>query len=165
MIAGDPRARAGLLSHLKPALHELVVTVDAEVPVDSAAMAEAAEAVTARFTRQAAVSRFGIWHSRMADGTAAEGLTGIIAALADGRAAEVFLADDPGSAVTAWIGPGGTELAQAPQTLADRGVATPVRDRADAAIVRAIAGTDAELFFLPDDAEPPADGIGATLRY
>jgi hypothetical protein len=29
----------------------------------------------------------------------------------------------------------------------------------------AIAGTDAGLFLLPPDVEPPQDGIGATLRF
>jgi len=58
-----------------------------------------------------------------------------------------------------------------------RGVSEPLTDRADAAIVRAIATTEAELHFLPDDlvvgGDPaarggvarPLDGIGATLRF
>jgi len=56
-------------------------------------------------------------------------------------------------------------------------VPEPVADRADAAIVRAVAHTDAELHFLPEDlveaGEPeacggiarPRDGVGATLRF
>jgi hypothetical protein len=74
--------------------------------------------------------------------------------------AEVLLADDPGSGATVWTGPGGTELAPTPETLIERGITTPVRDRADAAI----ACTDAELFFRPDDVEPPDGGIAAKLR-
>lgn len=165
VIAGDPRARSALLGHLKPTLREMAVTVAAEVPADSAAMAEAAEDLTTRYSERAVVSRFGTWHSRMADGTAVAGLAGTVAALADGRAAEVLLADSPGSAARAWTGPDGTELALTSEALSERGVDAPVRDRADAAIARAIACTDAELFFLPDDADPPDDGVAATLRY
>lgn len=165
VLAGDPRARSALLSHLKPALSDLAVTVAAELPADSAAMAEAAEDITTSYSERTVVSRLETWHSRMADGAAVAGLGGTIDALVDGRAAEVLLADDPSSAAVAWTGPGGADLALSRDTLTERGVAAPVRDRADAAIARAIACTDAELFFLPADTEPPADGIGATLRY
>jgi len=165
VIAGDPRVSSTVLGYLKPALREIAVALPTEVPADSAAMAKAAEDITTTYSKRTVVSRFGTWHSRMADGTAVAGLAGTIAALADGRAAEVFLADDPSSNTAAWTGPGGTELALASQTLTARGIDAPVRDRADAAIARAIACTDAELFFLPDDVEPPAGGIAATLRY
>ena len=39
------------------------------------------------------------------------------------------------------------------------------QDRADAAIVRAVAATDAELHFIPDGEQPPRHGVGALLRY
>ena len=42
-------------------------------------------------------------------------------------------------------------------------------DRADAALARALATTDALLYFLPGDLATgggaPQDGVGATLRY
>jgi hypothetical protein len=87
------------------------------------------------------------------------------------------VADNPHSIATAWIGPGGADVAATQEELEVRGVSDPIGDRADAAIVRAIATTDAELHFLPDDlvvtGEPaacggiarPLDGIGATLRF
>jgi hypothetical protein len=39
------------------------------------------------------------------------------------------------------------------------------RDRADAVIVRAVTGTDAELFIVPAGEAPLQDDIGALLRY
>lgn len=165
VVAGDPRARSALLDHLKPALREMTETVAAEVPADSAAMAEAAEKITDNYAERAVVSRFATWQSRIGDGITVAGLAETVAALADGRAAEVFVAGDPALDTSAWTGPGATELALTPQALSERGVAAPVRDRADAAIARAIACTDAELFFMPGDSELPAGGIGATLRY
>jgi hypothetical protein len=89
----------------------------------------------------------------------------------------VFVADNPHSTATAWIGTGGTDVASTAEELEIRGVTEPVSDRADAAIVRAIATTEAGLHFLPEDlvvtGDPaarggiarPLDGIGATLRF
>ncbi|MBV9208320.1 MAG: hypothetical protein JO037_23615 [Actinobacteria bacterium] len=59
----------------------------------------------------------------------------------------------------------GAGLAGTAARLAERGISEPVRDRADAAVARAVACTDAELFFLPEGVPAPRDGIGATLRY
>jgi hypothetical protein len=76
-----------------------------------------------------------------------------------------------------WIGPEGADVATTLPELHARGVPDPVPERADAAIVRALAATDAELHFLPEDlvaAEAraggdaitfPRDGICATLRW
>jgi len=49
--------------------------------------------------------------------------------------------------------------------LRDLGVDQVVEDRADAAIIRALAATDAELHFIPEGEQPPKHGIGALLRY
>jgi hypothetical protein len=44
-----------------------------------------------------------------------------------------------------------------------------VTDRADAALARGLATTDAPLYFLPADlatsTEAPRDGVGAALRF
>ena len=45
------------------------------------------------------------------------------------------------------------------------GVADPVRDRLDAALVRAAAGTDAAVVTLAPGQLDVPDGDGATLRY
>lgn len=73
-----------------------------------------------------------------------------------------FTGDGPGSAPV-WIGPDPADLAMTAAQLAERGVGEQVSDRADAAVVRAAAGTDADLFFLPGDVPAPREGIGATL--
>ncbi len=128
-------------------------------------MSRPAQDITTSYSERTVVSRLETWHSRMADGAAVAGLAQTVDALTDGRAAEVLLRDDPGSTATVWTGPGGAELALSSDAMTERGVAEPVRDRADAAIARAIACTDAELFFLPESAEPPPDGIAATLCF
>ena len=89
-------------------------------------------------------------------------------ALRDGGAAELLLADHPESALTAWIGPGGIELAATADELTARGVADPVSDRADAALARGLTTSDAQLYILPADlaasSAAPQDGVGAVLR-
>jgi hypothetical protein len=165
IVGGDVRARSLLLDRLSPPLREAAVLVGEEVPADSKALAEAAEKIISDYSERTCRERFGQWHSHLSRARAVEGLAGTVAALRDGRAAEVFVADEPSSTATAWVGPDGAELGLSAEDLIVRGVSAPVRDRADAAIVRAVACTDAELFFLPGDLPAPRDGIGATLRY
>ena len=66
--------------------------------------------------------------------------------------------------VVLWIGPEAPELATSSDELRERGTADPVAERADAALVRGLALTDAELRFVPGDEPPPKDGIAALLR-
>jgi uncharacterized membrane protein YcjF (UPF0283 family) len=52
--------------------------------------------------------------------------------------------------------------------LAERGVLAPLAERADEAIMRAAASTDAELFIVPRELASeyaPKDGVCAALRY
>jgi hypothetical protein len=165
VVAGDVRARTLLLDRLDPNLRQAAVVIDSEVPADSDAMAAAADAVIWDYARAACRERFEVWQSQLSRAGAVEGLGETMTALSDGRAAEVFVDDEPRSTAPAWIGPGGTDLALTAAQLAERGIGEPVRDRADAAIARAIACTDAALWILPDDLPSPRDGVGATLRY
>jgi hypothetical protein len=177
IIAGDVHARSLLLARLPKPLRESAVVVDEEVPADSQLLAGAAERALSAWADADVRSRFDDWQVRLAHGQAAEGLGAAMAALGDGQVLDMFLADDPSSTATAWIGPAGHELAASADQLRDRQVADPVTDRADAAIVRALATTNAELHFLPADVAEagnpaacggiarPLDGVGATLRF
>ena len=173
IIAGDARARALLLRHLSRPLQALVSTVEQEIPVDSPAVAEAADRVLAKEADQVCRERFDHWRTQAVHGPGVEGLAATVTGLADGQVSELFLADRPTSAAAAWIGPAATELAVTEAQLRERGVERPACERADAAIVRAAAATDAELRFLPEDlvtgdqpgSTRPQDGICAILRY
>jgi hypothetical protein len=176
VIAGDVRARALVLEHLPPALQSQTVQVEEEVPADSPVMTEAAEHAAAARAESESRARFAEWQTRRAHGGAVEGLADTLAALREARVADLFVADRPTSTATVWIGPAGTDLAVSEEKLREWGVAAPVTERADAAIVRAVVATDAELHFLPEDLVTPAegdepgiaaprDGICATLRW
>ena len=177
IVSGDVRARSLLLGHLATPLRESATVVDEEVSADSQAMTEAADRALAEWAGRHCRERFGDWQARLAHGLAVQGLARTMAAFRDGQVSDLFLADDPSSTAPAWIGPAGNDLAASREELLELDVPAPAADRADAALVRAIAHTDAELHFLPADlvetGNPeacggiarPLDGVGATLRF
>jgi len=177
IISGDVRVRTMLLEHLSVPLRESAALLDKEVSADSSAMAEAADQALSDWADRDRRARFEDWGTYLAHDQAVQGLAQTLTALRNGQVSDVFVADNPHSTATAWIGPGGADVAATSEELQVRGVSEPVGDRADAAIVRAIATTDAELHFLPDDlvisGDPaayggvarPLDGIGARLRF
>jgi hypothetical protein len=177
IISGDVRARTMLLEHLTVPLRESAAVVDKEVTADSPAMAEAASKALSDWADRDRRERFEDWGTGLAHDKAVQGLAETLTALRNSQVSDVFLVDNPHSTAAAWIGPGGADLAATRDELVIRGVSDPVGDRADAAIVRAIASTDAELHFLPPDlvvtgdsaacggVARPLDGIGATLRF
>ncbi|MGB9278743.1 MAG: Vms1/Ankzf1 family peptidyl-tRNA hydrolase [Pseudonocardiaceae bacterium] len=100
-------------------------------------------------------------------GLAVTGLGPVIRALQLNQVSTVLLRDDPSSELRVWIGPEPAQLALTEDELG--GIGSPVlgQDRADAALVRAVAGTGADLLLLPHPGAQPelADGIGALLRF
>jgi len=171
IVAGDVHARMLLVDHLPRHMQQSAAIVEEEVTVDSDGMAHAADAALSNWERRDVMDRFDDFRTRLAHGHAIEGLAATMAAFRDGQVSDLFVADDPSSTAQAWIGPAGAEAAATRQELVDIGVAEPVNDRADAALVRAVASTDAELHFLPEDLiaaggmARPRDGVGATLRF
>ncbi len=169
VVAGDPMARTLLVRQLGPDLAAMTVVIDREVTAESAETTRAADEAVAGYVQRQARERYEHWRTQLAHDHGVAGLRAAMAALRDGGVAELLLADHPESALTAWTGPGGTDLAASADELTGRGVPEPVSDRADAALARGLATTDALLYFLPGDlatsSEAPQDGVGATLRY
>ena len=177
IVAGDVRARSLLLDHLSAPLRKSAAVVEEEVAADSQIMAEAADRALADWSSRDVRTRFDDWATKLAHGQAVEGLAPTMAAFRDGQVSDLFVADNPSSTASAWIGPAGNDLAADRGDLLQWGVPEPVVDRTDAAFIRAVARTDAELHFLPADlveaGNPaacggiarPRDGVGATLRY
>jgi hypothetical protein len=177
IVSGDVRARSLLLERLSTPLRESATVLDEEVSADSQAMTEAADRALSDWAGRRSRERFDDWQARLAHGLAVQGLARTMAAFRNGQVSDLFLADDPSSTASAWIGPAGGDLAASREELLELNVAAPAADRADAALVRAIAHTDAELHFLPADlvetGDPeacggiarPLDGVCATLRF
>jgi hypothetical protein len=121
-----------------------------------------------------------------AEGLGVTGLGPVIRALQLKGVSTVLLRDDPSSELRIWIGPEPTQLALTADELSEIGSPVLGQDRADAALVRAIAGTGADLVLLshpaadidpdragsvaggtplPGDRPELVDGIGALLRF
>jgi hypothetical protein len=169
VVSGDVRARGLLLDQLASDLRDRAVIVDAEVAADSAELAGAAAATTARMASEACQRGLDQWRAMTARRKAASGIRETVAALRAGQAAAVFVGRDPALAADCWLGVDGTEFAVTKAELAEFGVIAPLADRTDEAIIRAAASTDVELFVIPDDllapGDAPPDGVCATLRY
>jgi hypothetical protein len=96
---------------------------------------------------------------------AAEGLAASVDALRLGQAETLLVNDDPTADGSLFVGPEPKHLALTHDELRGLGVEKPLEDRADAALVRASAGTDAELIVVAKEELALRDGVGALLRY
>jgi Bacterial archaeo-eukaryotic release factor family 2 len=106
------------------------------------------------------------FHAQQGDGTAATGLTDVVARLQRGQVDTVLLVNDPSSTDTLWIAPDDPTLVSVDDhVLREAGVQNPQKVRADAALVRAIAGTGAHLVLIAAHQAQLEHGIGAVLRY
>jgi hypothetical protein len=169
VLAGDVKAR-----HL---VHEAVGehTADLLVEVEEGARAAGAdpgplERAVQRLVRQKAAAEDAAVLDRFAEARghgsgAAEGLAGTVAALQRAQVDTLLVVDDPSADGEAWVGPDPVHLALAADELSQLGVDAPVRDRLDAALVRAAAGTGAGILTLAPDQLALPDGLGALLRY
>ena len=157
VVAGDPVARTLLVRELGSYLAAVTVTVEREVSADSGEAARAADEAVAQHVAQRSQEHFEHWRTQLAHDRGVQGLAATMTALRDGAAAELVLVDHPESALTAWVGPGGIELAATAGELTGRGVPDPVQDRADAALARGLC-------HQRRPAVRPARGPGHRLR-
>ncbi|WP_459643220.1 baeRF2 domain-containing protein [Kineococcus sp. NUM-3379] len=97
-------------------------------------------------------------------GRAVEGLVPVVDALRRSQVQVLLVHDDPSSTATLWTGPDALLLGTSREEVLAMGVSDAVEVRADAALVRALAATDAEIE-LVTDVPRMAEGIGALLRY
>jgi hypothetical protein len=163
VIAGDVRARSAVLEHLSDPV--LARTVESERSGGPSLDAEVARVVELKRTERimTVVDRFNEQLTKRR--RAADGLHAVICALRKAQVASLLIDDRAGSREPVWTGPRATDVATSADELRALGVADPVPDRADAALVRALAGTDADLTLIPPDGRRPGDGVGALLRY
>jgi hypothetical protein len=175
VVAGDVRARGALLDALGEHARSLVVQLEHGGRADGGDEAKLTAAVEEAVARVAAdrdkavTDRYaeaaGRADSGVGDVLATSGLAGTVAALRQAQVETLLVVDDPGTDATAWIGPEPTHLALTEEELTELGVREPVRERLDAALVRAVAGTDASIVTLAPGQLDLTDGLGATLRY
>ncbi|MEV7352217.1 Vms1/Ankzf1 family peptidyl-tRNA hydrolase [Micromonospora chalcea] len=166
VVAGDIRATGMIAAQLPERWRDVLVRTDAgarDVGADDTLMDDitaqtVAEVADRRVT--AALDRFGVQEDVGA------GLDAVVSALQRNQVDTMLIVDDPSADGELWVGPEPTEIATDPGQLSDMSVADPQRVRADAALLRALIGTDADLTVLaPEEAPELTDGVGAVLRY
>ncbi|WP_432545614.1 baeRF2 domain-containing protein [Kineococcus sp. SYSU DK004] len=180
LLTGDVKAAAALRDKAAKPVLELLADVPggsrhagAKEDAFAAAVAEALEVVRRR-RRDALVDEFEqeIGRTRTGQGPdgaggagrAVEGMRAVVGALSRGQVRTLLLRDDPTSDLRLWIGDDPTQVATTDEDLRAMGVSDPLEVRADAALLRALAATDAEIELVAE--RPVMDGgIGAVLRY
>ncbi|AXO38233.1 Vms1/Ankzf1 family peptidyl-tRNA hydrolase [Micromonospora chalcea] len=166
VVAGDIRATGMIAAQLPERWQDVLVRTDAgsrDVGADDTLMDDITAQTVAEVADQrvtAALDRFGVQEDVGA------GLDAVVSALQRNQVDTMLIVDDPSADGELWVGPEPTEIATDPGQLADMSVADPQRVRADAALLRALIGTDADLTVLaPEEAPELTDGVGAVLRY
>ncbi|MCG5216324.1 baeRF2 domain-containing protein [Streptosporangium soli] len=162
VVAGEPKSRALLCDHLGTGAADRVVMAEhgsrgnGADPEPFDEDAEAAIETWVERRRSELVEHYG-------EGPSAIGLRETAQALREGRVDTLLVADEPSADGLMWVGPQGAQLALDGDELRQWGVADPVRDRADAALARAAATTDADLWFVRRDSL--GTDVAALLRY
>ncbi|MEU7799454.1 Vms1/Ankzf1 family peptidyl-tRNA hydrolase [Micromonospora arborensis] len=166
VVAGDVRATGMIAAQMPERWQDLVVRTDAgsraggadQTMLDDLTVQTIAEIADQRIS--AALDKFGVQED------VGGGLDAVVSALQRNQVDTMLIVDDPSADGELWIGSEPTEIAVDPGQLAAMSVDDPQRVRADAALVRALVGTDAALTVLGADEAPElTDGVGAVLRY
>ncbi|WCN84324.1 baeRF2 domain-containing protein [Micromonospora sp. LH3U1] len=166
VVAGDIRATGMIAAQMPARWQDLMVRTDAgsraggadQTMLDDLTVQTIAEVADQRIA--AALDKFGVQED------VGGGLDAVVSALQRNQVDTMIIVDDPSANGELWIGSEPTEIAVDPGQLSAMSVADPQRVRADAALIRALVGTDAALTVLgPDEAPELTDGVGAVLRY
>jgi hypothetical protein len=170
VVAGEPRARALVANDVTALLPPNVPVAQLD---EQARAAGASEQVLHDAVREELLK---LWWRRRREVLehlqqnlsrghfAAAGVAGVVEAVRAGLVDTVVLSDDPSSTLRAWIGPEAPQFGLSADELHDMGVPDPVEVRFDAALVRAIVGSGADLLVTPNAHDYLPEGIGALLR-
>jgi hypothetical protein len=166
VIAGETRARQLLAEQLPEFWRDRVVQTDAGFRAAGADL-EALDDVTVQAIAEVAAAHTDVALDRFGmQQHVGRGLDAVVTALQRGQVDTMLIVDDPSSTAELWVGPEPTDIATTADELRELSVPDPRRVRADAALVRALVGTDAGVTVLDRDQAPElTDGVGAVLRY
>jgi hypothetical protein len=169
VVGGDVRAVQTFTGRLPKRWQDRVVQTDAgsrHAGADESALDDVTIQAVAAAAERNTLEVLDRYRAQQGDGTASTGLTDVVSRLQRGQVDTVLLVDDQSSTDTLWIAPDDPALISVDDhVLRESGVQDPQRVRADAALVRAIAGTGARLVLVGPGEVPLDHGIGAVLRY
>jgi hypothetical protein len=169
VLCGDVGAR-GVLSHKLPKrLRDRVISTEehGQVAAPSRALLETELSDVFQERKsvhdQARIEKF-LAHRARHDSGAAEGLMAVLDALRRGQA-EVLLINDPAEWPPLWVGTAPKQIGMSQAEMRAYGVQSSWEEPADAALLRAVVGTRADLTVIPRQELPLADEVAALLRY
>jgi hypothetical protein len=171
IVAGDPRSAASVRDHLRGLLPPSVdvVEVAAGGRADGASEQALRMAVHDHLWRRVWRTRRDVLARLQQDlgrgAYAVAGLNEVVGALQQAQVETVVLSDEPASTLHAWIGPEPLQFATSEDAVHELGVESPRETRLDAALVRAVVGSGADLMITPGGHGYVQDGIAALLRY
>jgi hypothetical protein len=169
LIAGDPQARRMLIDHLPEWWQKRYIETDVGAraagadpePLDDVTL----QAIAALAEQRIAdvLERFRIQQAH--NGAAEIGLPALVTALQRSQVDTVLLVNDLTSPLRLWVGDLPNEVGITEDEARAMGAADPQQVRADAALLRALAATDADLVLVSPDEFDLGGGVGALLRY
>ncbi|MFD0274218.1 hypothetical protein ACFVHB_09960 [Kitasatospora sp. NPDC127111] len=169
IVSGDHWARNALTRELPKRLRKRIVTIDSDGwdtdPERALMEDELAYLFRGRLSArdQANTQRFLARRARRSG--VVEGLAATVAALRHGQAETVLINDTFDLDQRLWVGIAPKQIGFTQDELTSLGIGSSWQEPADAALVRAIVGTGAELIVFPRGELPLDDGLAALLRY
>jgi hypothetical protein len=169
VVGGDVRAAQTFTSRLPQRWQERTVRTEAgsrHAGADETALDETTAVAVAELAEQHVREAIDRYEAQRGADSAGHGLADVVTRLQRGQVDTVLLVDDQSSTDTLWIAPDDPTLVAVDDgLLRQSGVSDPQRVRADAALLRAIAGTGAALILVGPGEAKLEHGIGAVLRY
>lgn len=154
IVAGEPRSRSMLCDHLGTKASDRVLMVEHGSRRDHGGFERDAETALDSWLERRRAELVERYHRRPGP----TGFEEVARVLREGRAEAVLMPGELPERV--WIGPGGAQMARTADELRRWGVQDPTTDRADSALARAAAMTDAEFWFADE-----LDEVAALVRY
>ncbi len=167
VVAGDVRARRLLIDQLPERWRERVVEVDEGSRAPGADPIGIERATNQAVADVVAQRRTAVWDRFLARGGeyAAAGVAAVVAAFDRSQVGTLLLDPDGVAKTQLWVGLDLPHIALSEDDLLQLGARRIEHVRADDALIRAAAMTDAELMVVSPSESSLEEGVGAVLRY
>jgi hypothetical protein len=165
---GDERAMSLVADQASPDVRERLVPLATGGRARGVSKEAEAEAIEDELARRRAARqqklRDDFEAARGTTGRGAEGLEAVVDAVRKAQVESLLLHDDPASDLTLHVGENASMIGLTEHDVRQAGASAPSTDRADAALVWALAATGGSVGLI-DDSVQLRDGVAAILRW
>jgi hypothetical protein len=167
-LMGDERAMSLVEDQTSPDVRERLVPLATGGRARGVSKEAEAEAIEDELARRRAARqqklRDDFEAARGTTGRGAEGLEAVVDAVRKAQVESLLLHDDPASDLTLHVGENASMIGLTEHDVRQAGASAPSTDRADAALVWALAATGGSVGLI-DDSVQLRDGVAAILRW